>query len=147
MLPKVESRYDHRKKNKGCLVKAPVVEKHIEAEMIRCFELALYHSCENKAKKKRFTEILYLALYVYFKYSRLSPPTPSFRTFHNKRKRKKILLYCKNFVKELVILFHRISVAPWGHVASTIKKKLRLEILPLFATPTAVSNRSIRSSP
>ena len=27
------------------------------------------------------------------------------------------------------------------------KKELRLKILPLFATPTAVSNRSIRSSP
>ena len=33
-------------------------------------------------------------------------------------------------------------------MVSTIKKKeLQLEILPLFATPTAVSNRSIRSSP
>ena len=26
------------------------------------------------------------------------------------------------FVKELVILFHRISAAPWGHVVSTIKR-------------------------
>ena len=25
------------------------------------------------------------------------------------------------FVKELVIRFHRISAAPWGHVVSTIK--------------------------
>ena len=29
---------------------------------------------------------------------------------------------CRNFVKELVILFHRTSAAPWGHVASIIKK-------------------------
>ena len=29
---------------------------------------------------------------------------------------------CRNFVKELVILFHRTAVAPWGHVASIIKK-------------------------
>ena len=29
---------------------------------------------------------------------------------------------CINFVKQLVILFHRISAAPWGHVASIIKK-------------------------
>ena len=54
---------------------------------------------------------------------------------------------CRNFVKELVILFHRTSAAPWGHVVSTIKKDLRLKISSLFATPTAVSNRSIRSSP
>ena len=33
-----------------------------------------------------------------------------------------------------MILFHGTSAAPWGHVA-------------LFSTPTAVSNRSIRSSP
>ena len=29
---------------------------------------------------------------------------------------------CRNFVKELVILFHRISAAPWRHVTSIIKK-------------------------
>ena len=34
-----------------------------------------------------------------------------------------------------------------GHMVTTIKKELRLKMLPLFATPTAVSNRSIRSSP
>ena len=50
------------------------------------------------------------------------------------------------FVKELVILFHRISATPWGHVVSIIKRAHQ-EILPLFSTPTAVSNRSIRSSP
>ena len=33
------------------------------------------------------------------------------------------VLVCRNFVKELVILFHRISAAPWGHMVSTIKKK------------------------
>ena len=26
------------------------------------------------------------------------------------------------FVKELVILFHQISAAPWGHMVSTIKR-------------------------
>ena len=31
-------------------------------------------------------------------------------------------LLCRNFVKELVILFHRTAAAPWGHVASIIKK-------------------------
>ena len=54
---------------------------------------------------------------------------------------------CRNFVKELVILFHRRSAAPWGHVASIIKKRAPLEILPLTSSPTAVSNRSFRSSP
>ena len=29
---------------------------------------------------------------------------------------------CRNFVKELVIPFHRISAASWGHVVSTIKR-------------------------
>ena len=29
---------------------------------------------------------------------------------------------CTNFVKELVILFHRTAAAPWGHVASIIKR-------------------------
>ena len=51
------------------------------------------------------------------------------------------------FVKELMILFHRILAAPWSHMVSTIKKELQQKILPLFATPTAVSNRSICSSP
>ena len=32
------------------------------------------------------------------------------------------IVECRNFVKELVILFHRISAAPWGHEASIIKK-------------------------
>ena len=47
---------------------------------------------------------------------------------------------CRNFVKELVILFHRTAVAPWGHVASIIKKELHsrfflyFPLLPLLAT-------------
>ena len=35
------------------------------------------------------------------------------------------------FVKELVILFHRIPAAPWSHVVSTIKEG-HLKNLPLF---------------
>ena len=50
------------------------------------------------------------------------------------------------FVKELVILFHRISAAPWGHVVST-RKRAPTEDSSSFSTPTAVSDRSIRSSP
>ena len=57
-----------------------------------------------------------------------------------------VYMYCRNFVKELVIVFHRTAAPPWGHVASIIKKS-STEILPLFPTTTAVSNRSIRSSP
>ena len=54
---------------------------------------------------------------------------------------------CRNFVKELVILFHRISAAPWGHVVSTIKKSYDWRFFHFSSTPTAVSNRSIRSRP
>ena len=48
--------------------------------------------------------------------------------------------FCRSFVKELVILFHRISAAPRGHVASIIKKELHwrffhfLPLPPLLAT-------------
>ena len=44
------------------------------------------------------------------------------------------------FVKELVILFHRIPAAPWNHVMSTIKEghlknlPLFFQLLPLLAT-------------
>ena len=41
------------------------------------------------------------------------------------------MLICRNFVKELVILFHRISAAPLGHVVSTIRKELHWRF-PLF---------------
>ena len=55
-LAEVESRYNlKRKKEDGCLAK-----KLIEAEMIKCFELALYQSCESKMKKKQFTEEFYI---------------------------------------------------------------------------------------
>ena len=29
---------------------------------------------------------------------------------------------CRNFSKELVILFHQSAAAPWGHVTSIVKK-------------------------
>ena len=54
---------------------------------------------------------------------------------------------CRNFVKELVILFHRLSASPWGHVASIIKRATTEDSPSFCSTPTAVSNRSIRSSP
>ena len=56
------------------------------------------------------------------------------------------VMKCRNFVKELVILFHRTSAALWGHVASIIKKSSTGDSFSI-STPTAVSNRSIRSSP
>ena len=37
----VKSGYDPRRKKKGVPSEGPEVEKHIESEMIRCFELAL----------------------------------------------------------------------------------------------------------
>ena len=36
--------------------KVPEIEKLIEAEMIRCFELALYLTQERRMKKRRFIE-------------------------------------------------------------------------------------------
>ena len=58
-----------------------------------------------------------------------------------------LIFPCWNFVKELVILFHRTAAAPWGHVASIIKRSSIEDSSSIFSTPTAVSNRSIRSSP
>ena len=58
-----------------------------------------------------------------------------------------IYMYCRNFVKELVILFHRTAAAPWGHVASIIKRA-PLEILPLyFPLPPLLTTGPFRSSP
>ena len=44
----------------------------------------------------------------------------------------KDVVRCRNFGKELVILFHRSAAAPWGHVASIIKKRAPQEILSLL---------------
>ena len=45
------------------------------------------------------------------------------------------------FVKELMILFHRIPAASWGHMVSTIKRGPSEESSSFFSTLTAVSNR------
>ena len=50
---------------------------------------------------------------------------------------------CRNFGKELVILFHRTAAAPWGHVASIIKRSSTGDSLSFCSTPTTVSIRSI----
>ena len=42
-----------------------------------------------------------------------------------------IIVMCRNFGKELVILFHRTAAAPWGHVASIIKRRSTGDSLPL----------------
>ena len=107
-IAKVESRYDHRRK-KGLPCECLEVEKHIEAEMIRCFELELFYSRERKTKKWRWLNILswpstilvkaerrrissltilYLHLCVYLTCSSTLSFTLQFRTFRNKRKRK-----------------------------------------------------------
>ena len=49
---------------------------------------------------------------------------------------------CRNFGKELVILFHRTAAAPWGHVASIIKRSSTGDSPSFGSTPTTVSNRS-----
>ena len=74
---------------------------------------------------------------------RLEPVQPKGRTGKEKGRRLYILW---KFFKELLILFHRISAVPWGHVASTMKRA-PTEDSSSFPTSTAVSNRSIRSSP
>ena len=43
---------------------------------------------------------------------------------------------CRNFVKELVILFHRISAAPWGHVVSIIKRAQTEDSSSFFPLPS-----------
>ena len=52
------------------------------------------------------------------------------------------IMYCRNFGKELVILFHRTAAAPWGHVASIIKRSSTGDSPSFGSTPTTVSNRS-----
>ena len=43
----------------------PVVEKPIEGEMIKCFELALNQSCKSRTKKKQFIEdCIYLSQHI-----------------------------------------------------------------------------------
>ena len=56
-------------------------------------------------------------------------------------------LFCRNFGKELVILFHRTAAAPWGHVASIIKRSSTGVSLSFGSTPTTVSNRSFSLQP
>ena len=51
------------------------------------------------------------------------------KTFINNNKKAHV---CRNFVKELVILFHQISAAPWGHVVSTIKRAPTEDSSPFF---------------
>ena len=48
---------------------------------------------------------------------------------------------CRNFGKELVILFHRSTAAPCGHVASIIKKSPTGDSLSFGSTPTTVCIR------
>ena len=43
---------------------------------------------------------------------------------------------CGNFVKELVILFHRTAAAPWGHVAYIIKRSSTGDSLFFRGIPT-----------
>ena len=53
---------------------------------------------------------------------------------------------CRNFGKELVILFHQSAAPPWGHVASIIKKSLTGDSLSFGSTPTTDSTGPFRSS-
>ena len=46
-----------------------------------------------------------------------------------------VWLLRRKFVKELVILFHRISAAPWGHVVSTIKRAPTEDSSSFFPLP------------
>ena len=55
--------------------------------------------------------------------------------------------WCRNFGKELVILFHRTAAAPWGHVASIIKRSSTGDSLAFGSTTNTVSIGPFRSSP
>ena len=43
-----------------------------------------------------------------------------------------IMDYCRNFGKELVILFHRTAAAPWGQVVFIIKRNSTEDSLSLL---------------
>ncbi len=60
-------------------------------------------------------------------------------SFSNREIKVKLNESCRNFGKELVILFHRSAAAPWGHVASIIKKSPTGDSLSFGSTPTTVS--------
>ena len=65
------------------LMKSLNLKKHIEAEMIRCFELALYQSHKRRTMKQGFTaDSISLSCSLTLSF------TPPFHTFHNIRKRK-----------------------------------------------------------
>ena len=51
------------------------------------------------------------------------------------------------FVKELVILFHRISAAPWGHVVSIIKRASSEDSSSFFPLPPLLATGPYCSSP
>ena len=62
-------------------------------------------------------------------------------------KRRKLILFWRNFGKELVILFHQTAAAPWGHVASIIKRSSTGDSLSFGSTTNTVSTGPFRSSP
>ena len=51
-LTKDKSGYDPRRKKKRGPCESPEFGKHIQAELIRCFELAMYQSLESRTKQK-----------------------------------------------------------------------------------------------
>ena len=54
---------------------------------------------------------------------------------------------CRNFGKELVILFHRTAAAPCGHVVSIIKRSSTGDSLSFGSTTNTASTGPFRSSP
>ena len=54
---------------------------------------------------------------------------------------------CRNVGKELVILFQRTAAAPWGHVASIIKRSSTGDSLSFGSTTNTVCRGPFRSSP
>ena len=70
-------------------------------------------------------------------------PNDEYKTFVNAHLETAAeCILCRNFGKELVILFHRSAAAPWGHVVSIIKRS-STGVSPSFgSTATTFSNRS-----
>ena len=77
------------------------VEKHKEAETIRCFDLLLVTAKQNKVKKKkRFAKDSYLPACVYLSCPRLSPSFNYFIHFVIKGKEKKQIIFLYEKLQE-----------------------------------------------
>ena len=107
--PKVESECDPRRKI-NCAFRGPWSWKNIETEMIRCCELSMYQSCENRNiekgrgfhRRKKLTRSPMCICK--FSYHRFSPSLHYFVHFVIKWKEKKQIIF---LYTRIILLFAR----------------------------------------